>query len=240
MGIAYNTAVVTRGLVMYLDASSIKSYASSTTWTDISGNNVPATLQNSSAATVTGVQGPAGYLNFAAVDATGTVGYYLINSAAISSLTTLSIETCVYVDAFYISSGSAQARPVSPRITETGSPIGFGIFNGGLTIEINAGGTWFSSSYSNASITPGKWLHISQVTDDAGKILKTYFNGILVNTLAYTGAPASGGGILLGRGFYGGTLNYAGRIGFVRVYNTALTDQEIQQNFNALRGRYGL
>jgi hypothetical protein len=240
MGIAYNTSIVRNGLVMHLDASNIKSYASGTAWSDIGGSSIPATLQNSGAATVTGVSGSAGYLNFAAVDAAGTAGYYLINSSAISSLTTLSLETCLYVNTFYTSSGATHARPISPRITESGSPLGVGIFNGSLSIEINAGGTWFTTSYSNASIGSGKWLYISQVTDNVGKTLKTYLNGVLINTLPFTGTPSSGGGILLGRGFYGGTLNYAGRIGFVRVYNTALSANEVQQNFEATRGRYGI
>lgn len=240
MGISYNPSVTTSGLVMYLDASNIKSYVSGTSWTDIGGNGIPATLQNSGAATVTGVTGSTGYLNFAAVDSTSTAGYYLINSSAISSLTTLSLETCVYVNTFYTSSGATHARPISPRITESGSPLGVGIFNGALSIEINGGGTWFTATYSDPSIGSGKWLHLSQVTDNVGKTLKTYLNSVLVNTLVFTGTPTSGGGLLLGRGFYGGTLNYAGRIGFVRVYNKALSDSEVQQNFNAVRGRYGL
>ena len=70
--------------------------------------------------------------------------------------------------------------------------------------------------------------------------LKTYVNGILVSTLSYTGAPISCSGLLIGRGFYGGTLNYAGRVGFVRYYNRALSAAELTRNFEALRGRYGL
>jgi hypothetical protein len=30
------------------------------------------------------------------------------------------------------------------------------------------------------------------------------------------------------------------RVGIIKIYNRVLTAQEIQQNFNALRGRYGI
>lgn len=237
MSIAYNTSIVRSGLILNLDAANIKSYlGSGTVWTDISGQSVSASLQNAVSGTVTGTGGSAGYLNFAAPDATSTVGYYQITSSAISSAVNQSLETCVYVNTFH----SSQARPVSPRITEGGSPLGFGLYNGSIAMELNAGGSWFTATASNANITSGKWLHISQSLDDGAKNLKTYFNGVLINTLPYTGVPISCSGFLLGRGFYGGILNYAGRIGFVRSYNKALTATEIQQNFEATRGRYSI
>jgi hypothetical protein len=47
MGVAYNTSIVTNGLVLALDAANTKSYpGSGTTWTDLSGNNNTGTLTN--------------------------------------------------------------------------------------------------------------------------------------------------------------------------------------------------
>jgi hypothetical protein len=34
--------------------------------------------------------------------------------------------------------------------------------------------------------------------------------------------------------------NFTGRISATRIYNKALTATEVQQNFNAIRGRYGI
>lgn len=242
MGLAHSPLLVTNGLTFCLDAANIKSYAGSgTSWLDISGLGISASLQNSGSGTVTGTGGATGYLDFAAPDATSTVGYYLINSSTLSSLTNeLTIETCVYVNNFYTSSGNTHARPVSPRATETYSPIGFGIFNGGITVEVNASGNWFTGSYANAAVTSGVWLYISQTTSNDAQAMKTYYNGALVNTLSFTGTPSAGNGYLLGRGYYGGTLNYSGRIALFRVYNRALTANEIYQNFVAIRGRYGI
>ena len=48
MGVAYNTSIVTDGLVLCLDAANAKSYpGTGTTWYDISGNNNNATLYGS-------------------------------------------------------------------------------------------------------------------------------------------------------------------------------------------------
>ena len=45
MGVAYNSKIVTDGLVLCLDAGNSKSYpGSGTTWTDLSGNGNNGTL----------------------------------------------------------------------------------------------------------------------------------------------------------------------------------------------------
>jgi hypothetical protein len=36
------------------------------------------------------------------------------------------------------------------------------------------------------------------------------------------------------------TLNFLGKIAVAKVYKLALSSAEVLQNFNALRGRYGL
>ena len=47
MGVAYNSRIVTDGLVLALDAGNTKSYpGSGTTWTDLSGNGRNGTLTN--------------------------------------------------------------------------------------------------------------------------------------------------------------------------------------------------
>lgn len=239
MAYSFNPSIVTNGLLMNLDAASLRSYSGSgTAWTDISGNAIPATLQNSGAGTVSFASGAS---TFAAPDATSAVGYYLVNDSRISTLTTqLSVECWFLVNNFYTSSGRTMAVPVSGRATETNQPFGFEVRAGGIIgAGLNASGTWFSST-TGAIVEISKWICINQTTDDANKVLKTYYNGALVNTMAFTGTPLTGNGILLGRGFYGGTLNYSGKIAIVRVYNRTLLDFEVLQNYKAMKGRFGL
>ena len=238
MATHYSTRLIPDSPVLYVDGANIKSNTLPTTITDLSTNAVAVTLQNSGAATVVNTSK---YFNFAAIDAAGVAGYYLINNATISGLTVnLTFETCVYVNTFYTSSGATQARPVSPRITEGSSPYGFSLSAGNISAEINAGGTWYTGGASNAAISTGVWVYVTQVTNDQAKTLTTYVNGISVNTVTYIGAPASGGGMLIGRGYYSGTLNYAGRVSFVRLYSRSLNANEVLQNFNAMRGKYSL
>jgi hypothetical protein len=44
----------------------------------------------------------------------------------------------------------------------------------------------------------------------------------------------------LGRWLGGGGREFNGKISTTRIYNRALTTDEISTNFNALRGRYGI
>jgi len=232
MSVTYGTSVVRNGLLLNLDAGNIKSYpGSGTAWTDISGNGISATLQNSGTASFSN-----GYCTFAPPDMINTAAYYQITDTRISSLTSLSIECWFYITSFYANA----ARPFSPRVTEANSPIGFSISNGSVTWELNGSGTWQTGSASNSDCTTGRWICVQQSTDETTKLFKTYVNGQLVGSLTYTGIPNSGGGILLGRGFYGGVVNFAGRISNAKCYNRALSANEMLQNFNGQRGRYGL
>jgi hypothetical protein len=238
MSVYAGPEIVTNGLVLNIDARSTQSYSSGTTWTDLSSVKSPVSLQNSGAGTVSFTDG---YANFAAVDATGTVGYYLINNSAVSSLTTsITLECCFYATTLYTSSGLANARPISPRTTETTQPIGFSMTSSAFNYEINTSTGWNTGTVSNAAAGVNKWVHVMQTTDDANKLFKTYVNGEQVASVTYTGTPNTGNGLLIGRGFYGGILNYAGRVALVRYYSTVLDANQVKQNFYAIKGRFGL
>lgn len=66
-----------------------------------------------------------------------------------------------------------------------------------------------------------------------------YKNGV-IDTLyihSYANLTATTADILIGTGYAGG---YIGDIYAVKIYNRALSAAEVQQNFNAIRGRYGI
>lgn len=66
-----------------------------------------------------------------------------------------------------------------------------------------------------------------------------YKNGVQYNSYphSYGTLTASPGNILIGTGYAGG---YVGNIYAVRLYNRALTADEVRQNFNAARSIYGI
>jgi hypothetical protein len=68
-----------------------------------------------------------------------------------------------------------------------------------------------------------------------------YLNGNLLTPLTTTAYTISNNNDakVIGQGT-NGVQFFPGRIGSVNLYNRALTANEIRQNFNALKGRYGL
>jgi hypothetical protein len=67
-----------------------------------------------------------------------------------------------------------------------------------------------------------------------------YKNGVFSNSSAnsYPTAVSSVSTINIGSGYAG--PSFQGNIYFVALYDRQLSDSEIFQNYNALRGRYGL
>ena len=106
-----------------------------------------------------------------------------------------------------------------------------------LRFRITAGGADVNiADTSNHALNT--WIQVVGTYDGATK--KIYVNGVLKNSSAQTGVLGSPGGTPK-IGTYQGT-NYcmSGKIGDVKIYNRALTADEITTNFNALRGRYGI
>ena len=74
----------------------------------------------------------------------------------------------------------------------------------------------------------------------SGTTVKTYFNGDLSTTQVMDSTIKNFAsevfGIAAGYGYY----RAQGDVPVASVYNRALTDNEVRQNFNAMRGRYGI
>ena len=113
----------------------------------------------------------------------------------------------------------------------------------------NTGPTQKSTSYltvgtSGTDIIQGQWFHVA--VTKSGTTFKTYLNGVLKKTDTITATAVSGvtNRLALGSAFdnNAGSFNYYAKcnIGCLKMYNDALTADEITQNFNALRGRFGI
>jgi hypothetical protein len=88
------------------------------------------------------------------------------------------------------------------------------------------------------SIPLGTWGHYCIVYD--GSNVKIYRNAYFEGQQATTGTADWSNGMKIG--MYTGQVgyHYQGKIGAVSFYNRALSAAEIQQNFNATRGKYGI
>jgi hypothetical protein len=101
-------------------------------------------------------------------------------------------------------------------------------------IHWSAGGGGVSN---NLPLAPNQWF-VAAVTQTTGGLVSYYFNGQPAGTntgVGFIQYAANGGEyVALGDNYW------YGDIGVCAVYGSALTADQIQQNFNALRGRYGL
>ena len=72
---------------------------------------------------------------------------------------------------------------------------------------------------------------------------KVYVNGIEQSTSQQAGTTNSrgfGNSINFASAFNNASYNLSATIGNISIYNRALTAAEVLQNYNALKGRYGL
>ena len=231
MAINYNPRIVTDGLILALDAGNTKSYpGSGATWTDKSLSKNNATLTNTP--TYSSTNG--GYLSFASASS------QYATATNPGSLTRWTAEAFVR----FTSSYSTKVAMVIGGQYDLSSNLNFtiGTNNAPTNYNIAVGffnGAWRSTTGVNYALNT--WFHIVGTYD--GSTIRQYTNGTQVDSLSYTGTPASGGEIRINRRWddvvSSGNL-FDSNIAAVRVYNRALTAAEVLQNFNATRGRFGI
>jgi hypothetical protein len=219
MGSHYNPRIVTNGLTLHLDAANVRSYpGSGTAWSDLSGLGNNGTLTNSPSFSN-------GYLTF-----NGSTQYGTISGAPLNVST---YTKCVW---FYLNA-TADNNLLSK---DDGSNTGHYMFFGG-TSKLYCGHTsWvgFPNTYpSSANFSNSTWYFVA-LTFNTTDGMSLYINGALDSTFTtYKTAPV-GTGCNIGSYGVGNLLN--GRIAQASMYNRTLTRAEVQQNFNATRGRFGI
>jgi len=228
--------IVTNGLVLYLDAANRQSYpGSGTNWYDVSENGNSGTLTNGP--TFNSANG--GSIVFDGVD-----DYVSIPDNNILDLSTqLTIE---YVFKFDTPPPGYAYHIAVKAVDSTVSGANFVDYllkdYGGVRLMFsgNAGG-WKQISPYSQELNSNQWYHaIWSYNSSTGGILRV--NGILATggtsgngTLATNSEP-----LRIGAQFYGGHNPLNGDVAYFRMYNRTLTDQEMLQNYNATKARYGL
>ena len=226
MALQHSPSIVTSGLVLCVDAGNPRSYSGSgTAWQDATTSGFNYTLTNSPTYT----SGTSGFFTFDGVNEYATAS----NNTALDTQTP-TVEVWVRTNAttqagFWFEKGQVNQQYA---LFQEGGLIqwrqqfsGVGITNLSTT----------TATYMNTS----SWYQVVGTFTTGSRIL--YINGVQVNSDTYSGTIATNtGGQWIG--VYGGAAGYYynGSLSICRVYNRVLTASEVLQNFNAIRGRYGI
>lgn len=232
--ISYNVSVVRNGLVLHLDAANVKSYpGTGTVWNDLSGLGNNGTLVN----------GPTFSPNYFAFDG--------VNDNCFHSSAPITGNSPFTVSGFFYRTGSTLQKGLWGIGGNTGyQGINSYSISGSNLISIDLWGA--TTLQSAVSYDLNSWNYCAWVY--RGPVFSRANVSLYKNSTEYTGTALSvarGGetntpninlsGIIIGRA---GTVDtgYAAPVNISSIcfYNRALSASEIQQNFNATRGRYGI
>ena len=222
----YTGKLVTDGLVLNLDAAKRDSYpGSGITWYDLSGNGNNGTLTNGP--TYTGVS------KDAAIVFDGVDDYVSGSGTILTTQGTLIVwfKTSSTYDNNYL-----LCLPWSSN-GSNGFDLGFGgstVFRGIIVTTNGYNELTYTTTYND-----NNW-HMGAITYDGANVT-LYYDGVSRTSTSRTGTlrQTNQGEFNIGRfGTFGAYV--AASIPVAQVYNRALSSTEITQNFNALRGRYGI
>ena len=234
MGFYRGPNVVTDGLVLALDAASLRSYpGSGTTWYDLSGNGSNTTISG------TPTLNENGYLEF-----DGSSNYIDLGSNITLSKDNSTFSGWFYIEDFTTLSGAhtQQARSLAYGPATNHLAL-IAAWDGGYGFENDINSSPYEVNSTNtppvpaSDITSQKWFNfaLSFISGTA----RGYVNGKFISsvsspnnlTIRYLGIAATNN-------------NYPdylyGNMANVKIYNKGLTDSEIQQNYNAQKSRFGL
>jgi hypothetical protein len=217
MGLKHHPRVVTNGLVYYLDAANTRCYSGS-------GLTANALI--------------------------GGIGGTLVNGTGYSSANSGSFFFDGTNDSLEFSSYTPDANTVNIWVNLKSLQNGPIIFVGDDTYN---SGLWswsffaFSSLfYFRASTTSqyftevpqfNTWINYTLIRNDGSNVSIAYKNGVFFGSLPDSTTLNPYSNMRIGRSA-GNFANF--NLGQVQIYNRALTAQEVLQNYNATKMRYGL
>lgn len=213
MGVQYNTSIVTSGLIHYFDAANTKSYpGTGTTWFNLVGTT-NGTLTN----------GP--------TFSTANGGVIVLDGA--NDFIDIPID---------LSTGTYTIMGASRYVTVTSSRTFSAKNNNWLMGHwANTTQNYFAQGWVSSSGTgPGdtNWRIYAATVNTPSDSYQLYVNGVSSAGPNNLGAAGPNGFAI---GSYGGTSEFSNsHISNLLVYNKVLSVAEINQNLNALRGRYSI
>ena len=221
-------AIVTDGLVLNLDAGFTPSYpTTATTWYDVSSGGNNGTLTNGPTYSSNG----GGSIVFDGVDDTVSVPDNAVLDFTVNLTSEVWINLNLYKDISIVNAkGNGGGQITAYNYLFLGSNTSFYFrFSDGITSQN-------SPFITKSNLPENTWGHVVGVLDTTA--IRLYLNGVEIGTATTrTINPNPNNSPLY---ISGPTYSLNGKIAISRIYNRALTPQEILQNYNAQKGRFGL
>ena len=227
--------IITTGLQLWLEPDLYSSYpGSGTSCYDLSTNHYTATLQRS----VGFDTGRAPSFTF-----DGAAGRKYINVGQYISSNTFTLSS------WFKSSSTATYQMLFSKEQTGGQPWNYRLWLELTTGKIRgdtANGVSSENLVTSANYCDGTWHNAVFVRDVAGGNLYLYADGAQVATAAVTlGSVTNNQNVWIGLSAYTGesavgSYPMNGNIGQSLIYNVALSATQVKQNFNAMRGKYGV
>jgi hypothetical protein len=234
MAVNTRNSIVTNGLVLALDAGNTKSYVSgSTTWFDISGNNNSGSLVGNPVFS----SGNGGSFAFNQTN-------YITRGTSINAGSNFSVFSWVRpanIDIRNAIVGNSYNYTSTQGFYFATATNYVGTLN---AFFVSVGADVAYRMAANNSIQLNQWNYIGAVVTNGGSNIRLYANGVetsynfgtfSTNTILYDIAEFN-----IGRRITSATELFNGSIAQVKIYNRLLSQQEITQNYNATKTRFGL
>lgn len=238
--------IITDGLVLCLDAGNPKSYpGSGTNWTDLSRNGNNGTLTNGPTFSTDGV----GSIVFDGTNDFVNLGNILDN------LPTMTI--CTWINVNSVPVGANTFFGIVKKADDIGAGAGWAFYytgNGGnnsttftlCTMIQGAGGATYNQPWTANVFEKNKWLFCCSRVPSFTATIEMFVNGIKQPNGSYSRAgtvTSTSTSIYVDiarndASIYGKYGNH--KTGNVMIYNRALSDSEVLQNYNATKGRFKL
>jgi hypothetical protein len=224
---SWPTDIITNGIILFLDANNTNSYpGSGTAWYDLSGYGNTGTLTN----------GPTfSSANGGSIVFDGSDDY--VNIANASNLNGTSQTVNLW---FLYTSIPGNGVSVIGKHDSLGSYSGYNVYlyagSVGCQFKNGSGG---DAGTIGTAVTANTWLNIT-FKFTIGSTMSLYKNGNKISTISLGSLSISSQPIRIGRSVDAYWNALPGRAANLQIYNRELSDDEVLQNFQLMRTRFGV
>ena len=225
MGLFHSPSIVSSNIALALDPANSKSYVGSgVTIRDLLGISSSGTLLNGP----TYSSNFGGYLNYDGANDYTTIPH----SSAINLTDNITVSMwCRMNDLAY------DYYPLSKMSGLNGYEFGFSAASGKMYLGIrNNAGDGFKAATASTTVNRGIWTHYTGTKSGTG--VSIFINGVYSGGLALTYIGSLSNSVAFSLGSANGSYYTPCDISQVLLYNRKLTDEEIEQNYDATRKRY--